>query len=78
MKTTRLAINPNGHAFDLVSGNSYDINEVGCELIDLLNEGKPLHEISRLLSEKYDLCQDEIHIDVVEFFTKLRIFGIVE
>lgn len=78
MKTTRLAINPNGHAFDLVTGNSYDINEMGRQLIDLLNEGKTNLEISKILSTKYELPQDEIHIDVIDFITKLKIFGIAE
>jgi len=78
MTISNLAINPNGLAFDLVNGNSFKLNDVGIGIINYLNEGLHEEEIAKKLSEELSVDYDSVLIDIVEFITKMKIFGIME
>jgi len=77
MKITNLAIDPNGIALDLVNGNRYKMNELGVEILNLLNQGKNEDEIAKILGPKFEIAEDELVIDIIELLTKLKIFGLV-
>lgn len=78
MKTNNLAINPNGIAFDLVTGNSFKINELGIEILDFVNNGLDEEAIALEIQNKYDVDFDQALIDVIDFLTNLKIYGLGE
>jgi hypothetical protein len=59
-------------------GISFQLNETGREIIELLKEGKEKDEIVEILAQKYNRDWREIFIDVTDFIEKLKIYGVIQ
>lgn len=66
----------NNVAFHPMMGNSYKLNNTGKEILELLKEGKSKDDIIHILAEKYQADKNELFIDVGDFFSKLRAYGL--
>ncbi|MCB9061719.1 MAG: PqqD family protein [Halobacteriovoraceae bacterium] len=75
-KLPNLITSSNDFAFDSTTGTSYSLNSAGKEVIELLNKGQGISQITDYLISKYELDKQETHIEVVEFITKLKIYGL--
>ncbi|WP_456382968.1 PqqD family protein [Hydrogenimonas sp.] len=78
MQIDRLVTDQNDLAFDPTMGTSYQLGGTAKEIIEMIKEGKTREEIVRTFSEKYAMDPREIYIDIQDFFTKLKLYGLVE
>lgn len=75
-RVDELVLDENNIAFHPMMGNSYQLNSIAREILTLLKLHKNKDEIIAELSEKYDVDKHELFIDVSDFFSKLKIYGL--
>ena len=73
----QLVLDENNMAFHPMMGNSYQLNEIGKEIIRLLKQNRSKDEIIEELSLNYSVSRDELFIDVSDFISKLKIYGLI-
>ncbi|MDF1876336.1 PqqD family protein [Sulfurimonas sp. SAG-AH-194-L11] len=74
---TQLVLDENNIAFHPMMGNSYQLNDISKEILLLLRENKSKQEVVELLLERYDTTYNELFIDVSDFYSKLKIYGLL-
>jgi len=75
MKLDSLIIDENNMGFIPSTGATFQLNETGKEILNLLKEGEDKDSIVSILAKKYDLDEKEVFIDVSDFLAKLKIYG---
>jgi hypothetical protein len=75
---SQLVLDENNMAFHPMMGNSYQLNSIGKEIINLLKQHKTKEDILEELSKKYNISQNELFIDVSDFMAKLKIYGLYQ
>jgi len=73
----QLVLDENNILFYPMMGNSYQLNNIGSKIITLLKEHKSKDEIIEDLAQKYEVEKSELFIDVSDFFSKLKIYGLM-
>ncbi len=73
----QLVLDENNIAFNPVVGNSYQLNDIAKEILISLRHHKSKDEIIEELSEKYDVSKEDLFIDVSDFMSKLKIYGLI-
>lgn len=56
-----IAVSESGFVFDPSTGESFSLNQVGLELVELLKQGEDFDVIKKKILEKYDV--DEISFE---------------
>ncbi|PKK89070.1 MAG: HPr-rel-A system PqqD family protein [Candidatus Wallbacteria bacterium HGW-Wallbacteria-1] len=72
-----LVVNETGFAFDPMGGESFTINHVGRETIELIRQGRELEEIVEEISGRYEAPFEEVYTDILEFLEKLRVYSLL-
>ncbi|AEI35888.1 PqqD family protein [Francisella salina] len=72
-----LLLSDDNVAFHPNLGNSYQLNSVAKEIIELLQIDKTKMEIVKHLSKDYDISLEELYIDVSDFISKLKFYGLI-
>ena len=72
----QLVIDENNIAFHPAMGNSYQLNETGALIVNLLKQFKTTDEIIEELSKKFDIAKKDLYIDMGDFISKLKIYGL--
>ena len=75
---SELTIDNNNVAFHSMMGNSYKLNDSAKDILNLLKEGKSKDEIIEALSKEYEVDKKELFIDVSDFLSKLKIYGLAQ
>ena len=65
-------ISDNGFVFNSKTGDSFNLNPTGLELIKLISEGKKFEEIKTVFLEKYNVEVLSFEKDFYEFSTLLK------
>ena len=73
---SQLLLDENNMAFHPMMGNSYQLNSIGKEILDMLKQHKVKDEIIETLAKKYHLSSHELFIDVSDFISKLKVYGL--
>jgi|FLOH01.1.fsa_nt_gi hypothetical protein len=73
----QLVLDENNILFYPMMGNSYQLNSVGNDVITLLKQHKSKDEIIEELAVKYEVAKSELFIDVSDFLSKLKIYGLM-
>jgi len=73
----QLVLDENNVAFEPMMGNSYKLNDSAKEIITLLKVHKTKDEIIEELAQKYGVEKKELYIDLNDFFSKLKIYGLI-
>lgn len=73
-----IAISESGFVFDPNSGESYSLNPIGTEIIELLQNEKTYDEIKTLMLKKYDTDSASFERYFYDFISTLEQFGLVE
>ena len=68
----QLAISESGFIFDPSSGHNFTVNETGLTMLRLLQKNNELEPLMKNLKEKYEVSQQELERDVLEFAGLLR------
>jgi len=71
-----LVLDESNILFHPMMGNSYQLNGVSSDIVNLLKEHKSKDEILEELSLKYDVSKNDLYIDVSDFLSKLKIYGL--
>jgi len=74
----QLIIDENNMGFIPSIGISFQMNETAKEIISLLKQNKSKDEIVSEIAQKYNQNENDVFIDVNDFLTKLRIYGIIK
>lgn len=74
---SQLILDENNIAFHPAMGNSYQLNETGSLILNLLKQYKTNEEIIEELNAIYGVSKEELFIDMGDFITKLRVYGLV-
>ena len=72
----QLVLDENNIAFHPMMGNSYQLNTIENEIIVALKHHKTKDEIIDELSNKYEITKNELFIDVSDFISKLKVYGL--
>ena len=77
MLINEIVIDENNMGFIPSLGISYQLNETAKEIINLIKEGKSKEEIVQTIAQESSTDWREVHIDVEDFFQKLKIYGLI-
>lgn len=73
-----LAISDSGFVFNPSTGDSYSINPIGVEIIELMKEGKDFAALKAHLLENYLTDEATLEKDLYDFTSMLRNFKLIE
>ncbi len=73
----QLVLDENNILFYPMMGNSYQLNNLGNEIVTSLKQHKTKDEIIEALALKYEVSKSELFIDVSDFLSKLKIYGLL-
>ena len=73
-----IAISDNGFLFNPSTGESYNLNTTGTELLKLIKEGKSLKEITTFFLEKYETTDTVIEKDYQDFAQILEQYSLTQ
>ena len=76
-KLSALAISDSGFIFDPITGHSFTSNETGISIINLLKQGYGTDEIVDELLEIYDVEENQLEVDVLDFLQNLKNYNLV-
>ncbi len=67
-----LAISETGFVFDPSTGDSYTVNPIGLEIIQLLKVGKNLKSITKIMTQTYDVDHNTFERYYYDFLGMLK------
>ena len=73
-----IAISESGWLFNPDTGESFSVNPIGIEFINLMKEGKSMEEITQIMTEKYNVEEPTLEKDLYDFKGMLRSQGLTE
>jgi len=60
------------------TGETFQMNESAKEIIDFLKQGLDKDTIISEIAKKYNYKEEDIFIDISDFFAKLKIYGLIK
>jgi hypothetical protein len=73
-----IATSGEGFIFNPGTGDSFSTNEIGTEILALLKEDKSVEEITKIISNKYDVDQNQFEKDLDDFAAQLKDYSILD
>ncbi len=73
-----IAISDSGFVFAPGTGESFTVNPIGAEIIQMLKEEKSFEQIIEPMLEKYKTDATTVEKDVNDFISMLRHFSLIE
>ena len=67
-----IALSDSGYLFNPSSGESFVVNPIGIEIIDLIKQGLSFSDISENLLQKYSTDEATLEKDYLDFLNMLR------
>lgn len=75
---SNVAISETGFVFDPTTGDSYSLNQIGTEIIEMMKQDKTEDFIKSVLNEKYEIDKGNLERYYFDFVTMLREFQLLE
>ncbi|MFO7924235.1 MAG: PqqD family protein [Bacteroidales bacterium] len=73
-----IAVSESGFVFDPTTGDSFSLNMIGLEIVELLREGKTDGEIIPWLLDKYDIDKGSLDKYYYDFISMLQYYQLIE
>lgn len=73
-----IAVSKSGFIFNPSTGDSYTVNQVAAEILELLKESKTLAEVKQEILQKYDVDEKSLDEDLHDFSVHLQQIGLAE
>ena len=73
-----IAISESGFVFDPTSGESFSLNPIAIEILNMLKEGKRQGDIFGFVLKKYDVDRDTFENNYFDFTGMLKQFNLLE
>jgi len=73
-----IAISDSGFVFDSTNGESFTLNKIGLEILQLLKNNKTEEEITQDITQKYEVDATIFEQNYFDFVGMLRHFNLLE
>ncbi len=73
-----IAISDSGFVFNPVNGESFSVNPIGAEIIDMMKTEKSYEEIHKTLISKYNADEATIEKDYFDFVGLLKQHNLID
>jgi len=73
-----LALSDTGFVFNPSNGDSFSVNPIGLEILNLLKEDKNEEAIKKEILEKYQTEKDQVEKDYYDFIKMLETLQLIE
>ncbi len=73
-----VAVSDSGFVFNPTTGESYSVNPIGVEIIEMLKQEKTIDEINNALTKMYNADIVTIDKDVADFISLLKNYSLIE
>ena len=67
-----IAVSESGFLFDPYSGSTFNTNETGRLILQLLKEGKDIETIQSEIKNHFKISEEDIRSDIYEFINLLK------
>lgn len=78
MVKKNIAISESGFVFDPTSGESFSLNPIGAEIIELLKQETPFTEIRNIMLNKYEVDDNSFEKYYYDFINMLKQFKLID
>jgi len=75
---SNIAVSDNGFVFDPNNGDSYNLNHIGQEIIQMLKSNLSEKEITKVITEKYDVEENTFEQNLFDFIGMLNHYDLLE
>lgn len=75
---TNIAISDSGFIFNPLTGDSFSTNNVGLEIIRLLNDKKEKDAVIKSICEKYEIDETSLDKDLSDFLVVLQNYQLLK
>ncbi len=73
-----IAISETGYVFNPTTGESFTLNQIGLEIINMAKENKSDEEIKQHLLQKYDTDEASLERYYLDFLEMLKQYQLIE
>lgn len=73
-----IAISDSGFVFDPLSGESYSLNPIGLEILNMVKNGQSCEAVSKQIIEKYEVDTETFERYFYDFIATLKLFNLTE
>jgi len=73
-----IAVSESGFLFDSMSGDSFSLNPIAAEILELIREQKSLDDVKQMLLNKYDVTPTLLDKTIDEYVFTLKKLNIVK
>lgn len=73
-----IAVSDSGFVFNPTTGESYSVNPIGVEIIEMLKQEKSIDEICQVLISRYNADIVTIDKDVSDFINMLKQYSLID
>lgn len=73
-----VAVSDSGFVFNPTTGESYSVNPIGMEIINLMKEGKAMEQISEVILKQYNIDEATVDKDLNDFMEMLNHYSLKE
>jgi len=73
-----IAISESGFVFDPTTGESYSLNPIGKEILEMLKDEKSIDEIHQIITDQYEIDRGSFEKYFYDFTATLKYFDLVE
>ena len=73
-----IAVSESGFLFDSMSGDSFSLNPIAAEILELIREQKNLEDVKQTLLNKYDVTTTLLDKSIDEYIFTLKKLNIVK
>jgi len=73
-----VAVSDSGFVFHPTTGESFSVNPLGMEIINLMKGGKSFQEITAFIVENYNVEESMAEKDLHDFMEMLNLFSLME
>lgn len=78
MINKNVAVSESGFVLNTSTGESFSVNPIGVEIINLLKMDKSFEDISNEIMNKYDIDSNTFEKDYYDFCDMLKFYHVVE
>ncbi len=67
-----IAVSESGFIFNPTTGDSYTVNQVAAEILELLKESRSLEEVKKEILKNYEVDEKSLTEDLSDFYAHLQ------
>lgn len=73
-----IAVSESGFLFDSMSGDSFSLNPIAAEILELIREQKSIDDVKRIILNKYEVTPTMLDKTIDEYVFTLKKLNIVK